>query len=138
MSEQAAIPAKKNTRLSIVPLSSSFRRRQLLDEAALEIKRTLIESICDLESSENCPHFMLYLVNLAENVDRIQLTDQEKDDLVLRLVNTLFPRRSTPEEIKRTKDFIGFIRDVGVVKRIESSRILQKTVSGLLKKALPI
>ena len=109
-----------------------------MDEAALEIKRTLIESICDLESSENCPHFMLYLVNLAENVDRIQLTDQEKDDMILKLVSTLFPRRASQEEVSRTKDFISFIRDTGLVQRVAASRVVQKSVSSLLKKTLHI
>ena len=138
MSDQAAIPAKKNTRLSIVPLSSSYRRKQLLDEAALEIKMTLIDTIRDLESSENCPHFMLFITNLVENVDRIQLTDQEKDDMILKLVSTLFPRRASQEEVSRTKDFISFIRDTGLVQRVAASRVVQKSVSSLLKKTLHI
>ena len=127
----------QNGRLQIVPLSNAFQRKQAIELCLHEIKDEIMERVKNLGDCAHCPHFLLFVCNLVENLHKIQLTPEEKSDMVIRLLAQFFPE-SSPEDLARARQLIAFFNDVGIISKVSATRLVSKSISGIVKKSLPL
>ena len=128
--------SKKNPKLSLVKPQQSVKKQKKLNNSIKDLEDA-IESLGNCSHLQDDPHFVLHLMNLVENISNVKLTGQEKKDLVIEKIFTVFPLNTSEQDRERLGKLIDFLCSQKMVKAISTTAVIASSVCGfLLKKAL--
>lgn len=128
--------SKKNPKLSLVKPQQSVKKQKKLNNSIKDLEDA-IESLGNCSHLQDDPNFVLHVMNLVENISNVKLTGQEKKDLVIEKIFTIFPLNTTEQDRERLGKLIDFLCSQKMVKAISTTAVIASSVCGfLLKKAL--
>ena len=128
--------SKKNPKLSLVKPQQSVKKQKKLNNSIKDLEDA-IESLGNCSHLEHDPCFVLHVMNLVENISNVKLTGQEKKDLVIEKIFTIFPLNTSEQDRERLSKLIDFLCSQKMVKAISTTAVIASSVCGfLLKKAL--
>jgi hypothetical protein len=124
--------SKKNGKLDLVKSKSNLKRIELINHITNELKQKIAElGEMNITLQEDAS-FVHYVCNLVENVDSVILKGPEKKDLVMKLVQQIFPNADTT----KMSNLVEFCCDMKLVTKVPMTKVVLSAVWDFLSKKL--
>ena len=124
---------KKNKKMDLVKIKGSVKqvvgKNQLLDDIVKKL-----QSYGNIEKLKNDKHFLEYVCSLVQNAETVELTDEERNDIVVELLTMHFPILNNDKDKEVIKADIEYIRSKRIVKDITLFKKISRSAYGWIKK----
>ena len=124
---------KKNKKIDLVKIKGSVRqivgKNHLLDDIVKKL-----QSYGNIEKLKDDKYFLEHVCSLVQNAETVELTDEEKNDVVLEVITTYFPILNNDKDKEIIKADIKYLRSKKIVKDVSLLKKISRSAYGWIKK----
>ena len=124
---------KKNKKIDLVKIKGSVRQVVGTNQLVEDITKKL-QSYGNIRTLQNDKHFLEYVCKLVQNAETVELTDEEKNDVILEVLLLFFPVLNNDKDKEVIKADINYIRDKKIVKNVTLLKKISSSAYRWIKK----